>query len=95
MSILRMSAIATLLWAFAMVGAGAAERNERQDTDKAAASTGAFSPLPAGAQPASVSPRPGRLRFRNGPVCMCAGGLGETDIEAASGVRSTSRGDRD
>jgi hypothetical protein len=32
---------------------------------------------------AREAPRSQRLRFRSGPVCMCANGLGEKEIEAA------------
>jgi len=28
-------------------------------------------------------PRKSRLKYRNGPVCMCSGGLSEADIQAA------------
>lgn len=30
-----------------------------------------------------------RLRFRNGPVCLCADGLSERDIQAAAAARNT------
>lgn len=38
------------------------------------------------AQPGAV-PRSSRLRFRSGPICMCADGLGEAEIEAAERKR--------
>lgn len=39
----------------------------------------------------TVSQKRDRLRFRNGPVCMCSQGMSEADIQQAERRRATKR----
>lgn len=39
--------------------------------------------------------RSSRLRFRNGPVCLCADGLSERDIREAAAARNTNSSSSD
>jgi hypothetical protein len=42
-------------------------------------------------QPEEDAPRRGRLRFRDGPVCMCSLGMSEEDIQRAQEERKRNR----
>jgi hypothetical protein len=48
------------------------------------------------AQESAPAPqRKGRLRFRDGPVCMCSQGMSEEDIQRAERERREQSGRRD
>ncbi len=54
---------------------------------RAAPAAGA-EPSPAASQTSAQPPRSSRLKFRSGgPICMCAGGLSEADIQAGEQQR--------
>ena len=55
--------------------------------DEAAASGAASGPV-ADKPSLMKEPAPPRLRFRSGPVCMCAGGLSEAEIREAEEKRT-------
>lgn len=46
-----------------------------------------FVALPIYAEETSTGALPGRLKFKDGPVCMCSTGLNENDIRAALKAR--------
>ena len=54
--------------------------------------TGTSAELPAIDEAAQQSQGRNRLRFRNGPVCMCSSGMSEQDIQRAQERQRRERG---
>jgi len=72
---------AAVLLGLAMPALVTAGQDEPEEQGREAASTG---------EAASSSTGGGRLRFRDGPVCMCSLGLSEEDIQRSSRDRRDS-----
>jgi hypothetical protein len=68
-----------LLLAPGLLMAADDSERERKKTSGLLESSAQTSGLPSSPQP---NRRPSRLKFRDGPVCMCSRGMSEADIQA-------------